>query len=97
MVNESRFAHGKISALSVSKWVWVRVVLFRKGHGHPQEDANLNFFPSSKNSLSGLSNEASFVSGFSLEMWLKEVECLTENQGVSKLICQDQCNYSMEK
>ena len=32
------------------------------GHGHPQDDAMPSFFPDSKNSIAGLSNEVSFLS-----------------------------------
>ena len=31
------------------------------GHGHLEDDAKPNFFPDSKNSIVGLSNEVSFV------------------------------------
>ena len=43
----------------------MEVLLFQlSGHGHLQDDAMLNFFPYSKGSLLGLSNEVSFVSEF---------------------------------
>ena len=32
------------------------------GRGHPKDDATPSFFPDSKNSIVGLSNEVSFVS-----------------------------------
>ena len=40
-----------------------KVLLFQlDGCGHPQHDATPSFFPDSKNSIVGLSNEVSFVS-----------------------------------
>ena len=33
-----------------------------RGHGHPQSDATLDFFPESKRSTLGFSNEVSVVS-----------------------------------
>ena len=46
-----------------SRRVLVKVVLFQSdGPGHPQDDATPSFFPDSKSSISGLSNEVSFVS-----------------------------------
>ena len=45
-----------------SKRVLVKVVLFQlRGPGHPQDDANTNFFADSKRPILGLSNEVSFV------------------------------------
>ena len=42
--------------------VLVKVVLFQlRGPGHPQDDANTNFFADSKHPILGLSNEVSFV------------------------------------
>ena len=46
-----------------SRRVLVKMLLFQlDGHGHPQDDAKPSFFPVSKNSIVGLSNEVSFVS-----------------------------------
>ena len=46
-----------------SRRVLVKVLLFQlDGRGHPQDDATPSFFPDSKNSIVGLSNELSFVS-----------------------------------
>ena len=40
----------------------MKVVLFQlRGHGHPQDDTVPNFFPDSKSSIVGLSNEVSFI------------------------------------
>ena len=48
-----------------SRRVLVKVLLFQlDGRGHPQDDATPSFFPDSKNSILGLSNEVSFVSEF---------------------------------
>ena len=48
-----------------SRPVLVRAVLFQlKGRGHPQDRAMLNFFPDSKSSILGLSNEVSFVTEY---------------------------------
>ena len=48
-----------------SRRVSVEVVLFQlRGRGHPQGDAMPNFFPDSKSSIFGLSNQVSFVSRF---------------------------------
>ena len=65
MVNESSLKTGKISVMRDSRQVLVKVVLFQlRGHGHLQDDAMLNFFPYSKGSLLGLSNEVNFASEF---------------------------------
>ena len=62
---ERLFETRRISIMRGSTQVLVKVVLFQLGgHGHPQGDATLNFFPDSKSFLLGLSNEVSFVSGF---------------------------------
>ena len=46
-----------------STQILAKVVLFQlRGRGHPQGDATPNFFPNSKSSILGLSNEVSFVS-----------------------------------
>ena len=43
--------------------VLVKLVIFHsRGCGHPQDDVMPNFFPDSKGSILGLSNEVSFVS-----------------------------------
>ena len=48
-----------------SRQVLVKVVLFQlRGRGHPQDRAKLNFFPDSKSSILGLSNEVSFVTEY---------------------------------
>ena len=45
-----------------SRRVSVKVVLFHlRQPGHPQDDANTNFFADSKRPILGLSNEVSFV------------------------------------
>ena len=62
---ESRFETGRISGIKGSRQVLVKVVLFQlRGCGHPQDGAKPNFFPDSKSSILGLSNEVSFVSVF---------------------------------
>ena len=51
-----------ISVMRGSRRVLVEVVLFHlRGHGQLQDDATPNFFPDSKSSIIGLSNEALFV------------------------------------
>ena len=46
-----------------SRRVLVKVLLFQlDGRGHSQDDATPSFFPDSKTSIIGLSNEVSFVS-----------------------------------
>ena len=48
-----------------SRRVLVKVVLFQlRGRGHPQDRAMPNFFPDSKSSILGLSNEVSFVTEY---------------------------------
>ena len=48
-----------------SRGILVKVVLFQlRGRGHPQGDAMPNFFPNSKSSTLGLSNEVAFVYDF---------------------------------
>ena len=43
----------------------VKVVLFQlRGRDHPQDDTMPNFFPDSKSSILGLSNEVSFVTEY---------------------------------
>ena len=62
---ESNTETGRISVMKGSRRVLVKVVLFQlRGPGHPQDDANTNFFADSKRPILGLSNEVSFVSKF---------------------------------
>ena len=62
---ESNAETGRISVMKGSTQVLVKIVLFQlKGCGHPQDDTMPNFFPDSKSSILGLSNEVSFVSEF---------------------------------
>ena len=59
---ESNTGTGRISVMNGSRRVLVKVVLFQlRGPGHPQDDANTNFFADSKRPILGLSNEVSFV------------------------------------
>ena len=59
---ESNTETGRISVMKGSRQVLVKVVLFQlRGPGHPQDDANTNFFADSKRPILGLSNEVSFV------------------------------------
>ena len=59
---ERSFETGRISVMKGSRQVLVKVVLFQlRGPGHPQDDANTNFFAESKRPVLGLSNEVSFV------------------------------------
>ena len=59
---ESNTETGRISVMKGSRLVLVKVVLFQlRGPGHPQYDANTNFFADSKRPILGLSNEVSFV------------------------------------
>ena len=63
MVGESSFKIESASIMRDSRRVLVKVLLFQlDGPGHPQDDATPNFFPDSKNSIVGLSNEVSFLS-----------------------------------
>ena len=65
---ERSFETGRISVMKGSRRVLVKVVFFQlRGPGHPQDDANTNFFADSKRPILGLSNEISFVLGFFLE------------------------------
>ena len=62
---ESRCENRRISVMRGSRRDLVKVVLFQlRGLGHPQDDTTPNFFPDSKSSIIGLSNEVSFVSEF---------------------------------
>ena len=68
---ESNSETERISVMKGSKGILVKVVLFQlRGHGHPQNDANPNYFPCSKSSISGFSIEVSFVS----ELFWKDAE-----------------------
>ena len=71
-----KFKTGRIFAMEVSKRVSVEVVFFQlRECGHPQGDVTTNFFPDSKRSILGLSNEVYFVSRFFrkiAENWKKE-------------------------
>ena len=59
---ESNTETGRISIIKGSRPVLVKVVLFQlRGHGHPPEDAKLNFFADFEHPMKGLSNEVSFV------------------------------------
>ena len=65
MLFESNTETGRISVMRGSRRVPVKVVLFQlRGPGLAQDGATSNFSPDSKSSLSGLSNEVLFVSGF---------------------------------
>ena len=56
------FETGKISIKRGSIQILAKVVLFQsRGRGHPQVDANANFFVNSERPISGLLNEVSFV------------------------------------
>ena len=62
MLFERNTETGRISVMKGSRRVLVKVVLFHlRGPGHPQDDANPNFFTNSKHPILGLSNEVSFV------------------------------------
>ena len=83
MLFERSVETGRISVMKGSRPVLVKVVLFQlRGHGHPQNDANTNFFADSKRPILWLSNEVSFVSEFLLDgdqnssiVFLKTVGC----------------------
>ena len=62
------------------------LVLFQlRGHGYPQDDPIPNFFSYSKNSISGLLNEVSFVPEF---LW----EC---GQNIPNLFLKTCCKISI--
>ena len=62
---EWRFETGRFFVMGHSRQVLVQVILFQFfGPGLAQDGATSNFSPDSKSSLSGLSNEVLFVSGF---------------------------------
>ena len=85
MLFESNTEIERISVMRGSRWVLVEVVLFQlKGHGHPQDDATPNFFPNSKGSILGLSNEVSFVSEFSKE-YGQNSESIFQKTGCTKI------------
>ena len=59
---ERSFETGRISVMTGSRQVLIKVVLFQlRGHGHPQDDTTPSFFADSKCPIKGLSNEVSFV------------------------------------
>ena len=63
MVDESSFEIERSSIMRGSRRVLAKVLLIQlDGRGHPKDDATPSFFPDSKNSIVGLSNEVSFVS-----------------------------------
>ena len=63
MVDEHSFKIESSFIMRGSLRVLVKVLVFQlDGHGHPQDDAMPIFFPDSKNSIKGLSNEVPFVS-----------------------------------
>ena len=65
MTIDGSYEIGKKNVIKGSRQVLVKVVLFQlRGHGHPQDGATPNFFPDSKSSILGLSNEVSFVFKF---------------------------------
>ena len=52
MLFERSFKTGRISVKKGSRRVLVKVVLFQlRGPGHPQDDANINFFADSKSPI----------------------------------------------
>ena len=62
--NDTSFESPNIGRLE-SAHKLVKVVLFQlRGRGHPQGGAMPNFFPDSKSSILGLSNEVSFVTEY---------------------------------
>ena len=70
MVDESSFKIDCSSIMRGSRRVLVKVLLFQlDGRGNPQDDAMPSFFPDSKNSIVGLSNEVSFVSKIFWKRW----------------------------
>ena len=65
MLFERSFETGRKFTMRGSRQVLVKVVLFQsRGHGHPQDRVMPNFFPDSRSSILGLSNEVSFVSEY---------------------------------
>ena len=79
---EKSFEIGRILAVKGSRLVLVEVV-----RGHPQGDAPPNFFPVSKCSILGLSNEVSFVSRFFCKHG--------ENQGEEKSVTWPPDEYTL--
>ena len=73
MEDESRFEIESSSNMRGSRRVLVKVLLIQlDGLGHPKDDTTPSFFPDSKNSIIGLSNEVSFVS----EIFWKGGKCI---------------------
>ena len=65
MLFERSFETGRISVITGSRQILVKVVLFQsRGRGHLQDGARPNFFADYKRPISGLSNEVSFVPEF---------------------------------
>ena len=65
MLFEGNTETERICVMKGSRQVIVEVVLFLlRGHGQPQDDAQPNFFPNSKGSVLGLSNDVSFVTKY---------------------------------
>ena len=63
MEDESRFEIESSSNMRGSRRVLVKVLLIQLyGLGHPKDDTTPSFFPDSKNSIIGLSNEVPVVS-----------------------------------
>ena len=63
MADENSFRIESTSFMRGSRRVLVKVLLFQlDGRGHSQDDTTPSFFPDSKTSIIGLSNEVSFVS-----------------------------------
>ena len=63
MVGERSFEIGRISIVTGSRGILVKVLLFHlKGHGHPQVDAILNVIKSANSHYSDLSKEVYNVS-----------------------------------
>ena len=63
MVHEIGFEIGGKLVMECSRSIIVKLLLFQSGGcGHLQDGATSSFFPDSKSSILGLSNEASFVS-----------------------------------
>ena len=63
MVNKSSSVTERISIMKGSRQIFGKEALFQlSGHGHPQDDSTLNYFPDSKSSILELSTEVSFYS-----------------------------------
>ena len=88
---ESRFETGRISIMTGSTQVLVKVVLVQlRGHGHPQNDATPNFFPDSKSSILGFSNKVTFFSKSLQDGCKKQLKRISENISIA-----DQCVFSV--